>query len=246
MTEPDVALTDYLLAAESFLFVLLLRRRDMKAGRLQFWFTIFFAAAGVASACGGTVHGFFADERMPGQAILWRATLLAVGVATLANWAIGARVLLAEHVAKWIIVAAGVQLAAYSVVVVFLSRDFRVAIADNLPAVLFLILALLLAYRREPRAGLFVAAGGMSLTLLAAALQQLQVAVHPRYFNHNAVFHVVQAVALLLFFLGGRSLIKTDMSGCSAAHDDRQSDECQPSDSIPTIATQGGSDAHAP
>ena len=59
-----------------------------------------------------------------------------------------------------------------------------------------------------------MAAGGLSLTLVAAVLQQLQVALHPDYFNHNAVFHVVQAVAMLLFFLGGRSLASDRLARC--------------------------------
>ena len=79
MTEPDVALTDYLLALEGVLFVALLLRRYQTIGHLHVWFTVFFAAASVASLCGGTVHGFFHDEQSAGYAILWRATLLPQG-----------------------------------------------------------------------------------------------------------------------------------------------------------------------
>ncbi len=244
MTEPDVALTDYLLAAESFLFVWLLLRPDMGKGRLRFWFIVYFVAASIASACGGTVHGFLNDAQSMGQATLWRATLLAVGVATLANWAIGARLLFTDRIAKWIVVTAGVQLFVFCAVVLFLSQNFRVVIADNLPAVLFLITALLLAHRREPHAGLLVAASGMSLTLVAAAIQQLHVGIHPVYFNHNAVFHVVQAVGILLFFLGGRSLTK-DGYDRSNSDDAYLSHDIQPSHTVPEGVKQGSSDAHS-
>jgi Family of unknown function (DUF6962) len=94
--------------------------------------------------------------------------------------------------------------------VLFVSQNFRVAIIDNLPAVLFLLAALLICYRRQPRRGPLVAAAGLSLTLVAATLQQLKVGINPVYFNYNAVFHVVQAVALLLLFLGAQALIATD------------------------------------
>jgi 4-amino-4-deoxy-L-arabinose transferase-like glycosyltransferase len=57
MLEPDVALTDYLLAAEAALFVWLLwRPRVATAVR---WPFAVFASTSVAALAGGTVHGFF-------------------------------------------------------------------------------------------------------------------------------------------------------------------------------------------
>jgi hypothetical protein len=216
MKELDVALTDYFLALEAFLFVVLLVRHRNDTGRLRFWFVIYFLAASLASACGGTVHGFVNEEQAGAYAILWRATLLAVGVAALANWAIGAHLLFSHRVTRWIVLAAVVQLLAYAVTIIFVSQDFRVAILDNLPAVVFLIVALLLTCLRQPQAGLLVAAGGMSLTLVAAALQQLEIGIHT-HFNHNAVFHVIQAIALFMVFRGCRSLIGSDTDLRSAA-----------------------------
>jgi hypothetical protein len=40
-------------------------------------------------------------------------------------------------------------------------------------------------------------------------LQQAGVAVHPVYFDHNAVYHLVQAVALVLLYLGFRRVSET-------------------------------------
>ena len=37
-----------------------------------------------------------------------------------------------------------------------------------------------------------------------AVLQQLEVALHPVYFDHNAVYHAVQAAALVVLYLGFR------------------------------------------
>jgi hypothetical protein len=202
MNEPDVVLTDYLLALESCVFAVLTWR--LAGGSLRVWLGLYFAGAAVASACGGTVHGFFSDEQALGAMVLWRVALVAIGVSTLANWAIGGESLFSPRAARWVTLAAALQLIVYCFVVIFVTQDFRVAIVDNLPALVFLIVALVVAYRRQGRGGLLVAAGGLALTLVAAALQQLQVGVDPRYFNYNAVFHTLQAIALLLFFLGCR------------------------------------------
>src|SRR5205823_6043329 len=119
MTEPDVALTDYALALECTVFAYLLQRREH---------ALFFGSAAVASLAGGTVHGFFLDARTLGNAVLWRLTLIAIGVA------------------------------------------------------------------------------GLGLIFIAAAAQQARIALHPRYFNHNALYHLIQALALWLLFLGLRRL----------------------------------------
>src|SRR2546426_7467653 len=97
MTEPDVALTDYALAIECALFAYLVRRREH---------ALFFGSAAVASLAGGTVHGFFLDARTLGNEILWRITLIAIGVTAASAWAIGARGLFSAPMARRITIAA--------------------------------------------------------------------------------------------------------------------------------------------
>jgi hypothetical protein len=206
MTEPAVTLSDYALALEGIILLMLLQRADGRSARLRLWLSLFFASASVASLCGGTVHGFFLDKQMLGHAILWRATLLATGLTAVATWAIGAELLVSQRVAHWVRVAAMIQFVLYCVAVLFYTQEFWVAIAMNLPAVVFLLGTLGAAYLREKRRGLFLAAGGLALSLTAALLQQLRVGIHPVYFNHNVLYHVLQALVLYLLFLGSRSL----------------------------------------
>jgi len=208
MTEPGVTLTDYAVALECAVFVVLLGPGRGRSRGLRFWFMLFFASMSAASICGGTVHGFFLDEQTRGYAILWPTALLVAGVTTFATWAIGARLLFSTRAVRWAVFAAGVQLALYWGAVLLLTQAFWVAIADSLPAILFLLLALVLAYRREKQSVLLLAAGGPALNLVAALLQQLGVGIHPVYFNHNVLYHVLQAVALFLFFQGGRWLVE--------------------------------------
>ena len=197
MTEPDVALTDYALALECTVFAYLLQRREH---------TLFFGSAAVASLAGGTVHGFFLDARTLGNAVLWRLTLIAIGVTAASAWAIGAKVLFAAPTARRIRMAAAAALAAYCVVTVFITQEFRAAVVFYLPAVVFLLVALSVAYARAREQGILVAVAGLGLMFIAAAVQQARIALHPRYFNHNALYHLIQAVALWLLFLGLRRL----------------------------------------
>src|SRR5437667_11495607 len=99
MTEPAVALTDYAVALEGVLCLVLLERGRGVPGGLRSWFALFFASVSAASLCGGTVHGFFLDEQTLGYAILWPTTLLAMGVTTFSIWGIGAKLLFSSRVA---------------------------------------------------------------------------------------------------------------------------------------------------
>src|SRR2546426_3613230 len=129
MTEPDVALTDYALAIECTIFAYQLQRKEH---------ALFFASAAVASLAGGTVHGFFLDARTLGNAVLWRITMIAIGVTAASAWAIGARVLFPGPTARRVSIAAAAALAAYCVVTVFITQEFRAAVVFYLPAVVFL------------------------------------------------------------------------------------------------------------
>ncbi len=205
MTEPDVTLTDYGLAIENAVFAYLMSR-DRLANGLAGWFTLFFAAGSVAALAGGTVHGFFLDERTAGARILWPASLLAIGVSAVAAWAIGARLVLPPAPARIITVMAAGQLVAYAAVIVLVTQSFTAAIVNSLPAAAFLMAAFGLHYRRTGGRPALIAAIGLFLIFVASGVQMGRIAVDPRWFNHNALNHVIQAAALLLLFGGARGL----------------------------------------
>ena len=209
MTEPDVTLTDYGLALECAVFAWLIYRHGQRAGALRSWVVLFFAAAAVAPVCGGTVHGFFLDETSTGHAVLWPLSLLAIGVIALSGWSIGAQITLSRVLARWVVCVACLQLAVYAAVVLFVNDAFWVAIIQYAPAALFLLIAFVLVARRDGRSGVALGAWGLALTFVAATFQQLRVAVHPVYFNHNALYHALQAIAFALIFLGCRSLLQS-------------------------------------
>jgi len=214
MTEPDVTLTDYALAIECALFAALATRWPAPDPRLRRSWAILFGSICVGSILGGSVHGFFAAQNTPGYALLWAGTLLCLGITSTAMWMIGSYVLLDEHPGNVVRRAAIVVLIVYSTVVLFVSQRFVVAIAAYLPATIFLLVAFVIAYRRstERRRALLSGIIALALTFVAAAIQQLRIAIHPVYFNHNALYHVIQGLALWLLFLGAREVTKRTSS----------------------------------
>src|SRR5207247_8701125 len=183
MTELAVALTDYALAIECALFTYLVQRREH---------ALFFGSAAVASLAGGTVHGFFLDVRTLGNAVLWRITLIAIGVTAASAWAIGARVLFPAPTARRITSAAAAAFAAYCVLTLFITQDFRAAVVFYLPATVFLLVVLSVAYARARERRILVAIAGLGLMFIAPGVQQARTALPATCCSQNAHPPVIQ------------------------------------------------------
>lgn len=208
LLEPAVALTDLGLALENALFATLLARRA-RCALLQRWFMVFFSGLALAALLGFISHGFIADKGSGLHAAAWATVLLAIGAVALAAWAIGAHLLWPDAMARRITRAAILCGVLYAAVILAGYRLFVMAIAFYLPATLLLLTALVVHSRRIPAAHLRAGVIGMLLTLVAALVQQAGIALHPVYFDHNALYHLIQAVALLLVYLAARGLLRS-------------------------------------
>lgn len=208
IAEPDVTLTDYGLALECALFAALLYRSDRGAGPMRTWFIVFFGALAAAALTGGTSHGFFHDESTLIFKVLWNTTLIAIGVTAWSAWMIGSRFEFASGAARPLRWFASALFLGYCIVVLFVRNSFAVAIVHYLPAVLFLLAAFASGYFRSRRRHYLTGLIGLSLTLAAAGAQQTRIALHPEYFDHNALYHLIQAVAVLMLFLSAREIVR--------------------------------------
>jgi hypothetical protein len=206
--EPDVTLTDYGLAVEATLLAWLLRRKPAANALLRTSFVWFYLSIAVAAILGGTYHGFLPAMDKLTAAIMWRAVLITIGVTAFTGWRIGAQLLFSSAIANSVSRLAAVELAVYALVAIFLQQNFALAIVNYLPAVFFLIMSFAVSFARSRDGTTLLGLGGLLLTLVAAAVQHLQISIHPLYFNHNALYHVLQGVALVAIFVAARKLVK--------------------------------------
>jgi len=206
LLEPDVSLTDFGLALEcgGFAVWLLWRCRTL----LSLSFAALFAAAGLGALLGGIEHGFLADDNSPVAQAVWTGTLIAIGIAALASWVVGALLVMSRAGALRVAKLAALLFVGYVAVILLVSQSFTVAIVYYLPAAAFLLIAFALAYRREQAGFLLAGLAGMVLTFVAAAVQQIRINLHPIYFDYNALYHSIQAFAFVLLFLAARALVK--------------------------------------
>lgn len=218
MNEPAVAITDYALTIENAVLAVLLWRAARKSApaadgrrltRTARWFVVFFSMISVSSLLGGTFHGFMIDETMPAGRILWQGVMLSIGAAALAG-ANAAACMWREKMRKVVAAFALAAFLAYFAVVLFVTQDFRYAIFIYLPSTLFLLVSFVFAYLRTRAPGLLLGAFGLALTFYAAKIQQSEASLPGLYLDHNALYHIVQAFALVLVYLGARAALQIE------------------------------------
>jgi hypothetical protein len=201
MLEPDVTLTDYALAVECAVFAALLFRRAGARGDggTVAYFGAVFACLSAASVLGGTYHGFFSGSRSPLADALWLLTLLSIGAAGCFIWLAAAFQLTGQgrRVVGWV---AAVQFLVFAIYVIAVSRNFLIASVNMVPPMVFLLAGYVRMYLQVggkwARRGLI----GLAIAFMGALLQSMKIGLHPDYFNHNAVYHVMQFAAFALIF----------------------------------------------
>jgi hypothetical protein len=204
--EPDVALTDFGLALLGGYFGWRLSRSLRKGGEED---TLpkagFVIMVGLASAAffGAVFHAFFPDKAAsaPGQ-LAWAPVVLSiVAVAATLLW-LALSVLvprLSPVVTRGLLV---LYCAAFAGTALLIDHSFTGIVRFYGPVLILMLVAAVIRAARTRSTAWALIAGGFAISIVAALLQQAGVSIHPRYFNHNAVYHVVQGVALVLLYYG--------------------------------------------
>ena len=206
ITEPMTALTNVLLSVLAFAL----------AGVLGYPAAAEGAAAGVsiaaallatslAAAFGAGAHATDPSVAPRFRAALWRGALYFMGPAGAASIASVAFFAARGGARMAILVFALVKLIVYFVVVTR-RPEFRVAAIDYGVALAVLLAGAGYAAVRWSEPGSSWLIGGVLVSLVAGLVQAKRLGAH-RHFNHNDVYHLIQMVALYLFYRGGALLV---------------------------------------
>lgn len=191
MHEPAVVLTDLVLAVLGAW----LARRLAGIGR------IILAALASAAFWGAVFHALFPERTAtPAGFVAWLPVALSIMVVAAALLDMALSAFRAPPKTRRAIVV--VYCVVFVAVVLFIDESFSTIVLLYGPTLMLgLVAATLAAIRLRSRPWALVALG-LALSAAAALLQQAHVALNPVYFDHNAVYHVVQAAALLVLYLG--------------------------------------------
>ena len=198
--ESATLLTDYLLALLGGCLAWRLHRRiDSDQPAVRWWIRALVAMS-VSAFVGGSYHGFAPNLAAGLAAVWWRFVLVLVCAIGLCLGASLIREIVPVNRQRgW----NGLLVAKFmlSVVVVMIYPKFLLAMLDyGLAMIAWAVAAL---FCRRAWSGWMLAAVGMSA--VAGWVQQSGWGV-PDHLDHNAVYHLIQVLALFGFYQGGRQL----------------------------------------
>ena len=134
----------------------------------------------------------------------WVPVVLSIVVIAAALLELGLRVSIPRLPLPARVAIVGAYAAAFVAVALLVDASFSTIVRFYVPTLaLFLIAAARVAVRTRSTAWALIVAS-FAISALAAVLQQAHVSIHAEHFDHNAVYHVLQAVALVLLYLGFR------------------------------------------
>jgi hypothetical protein len=202
--DPDVVFTDLGLAILAAWLGWRLWART-GPGTLQRAGVVLLGGLASAAFWGAIFHAFFPADTttLPGF-IAWIPVALSILVVGATLLELSLR-LLAPRLAPSVRGAlVSIYAAGFAAVVLLVDESFASIVRFYVPPLLlFLIAAVRQAIRGASTAWTLIALA-FTVSAGAALLQQAEVSIHPVYFDHNAVYHVVQAVAVVLLYLGFR------------------------------------------
>ena len=162
---------------------------------------------GLASAAlwGAVFHALFpAGTATPAGFLIWVPVALSIVLAASVMLELSLRLLVPRiqlGVRRSIVATYAVV---FAVVVLLVHESFSSIVYFYTPALVLLLIAAGQEALRSRDTGWTLIAIGLIMSAGAAMLQQAKVVVHPVYFDHNAVYHVVQAIALVFLYFGWR------------------------------------------
>jgi hypothetical protein len=211
--DPDVVFTDLALA---MLGAYLARRLWTQPGerRLRKAGALLMGALASAALWGAIFHAFFpgGTATLSGR-VAWTPVAFSIVVAGATMVGLGLRLLLPQlssRVRRWMVMtyATGFAVVVVSASVIeqstLMDDSFASIVYFYVPALILLLIAAARQASRSRSSAWQLIVVGLMLSVGAAWLQQARVAIHPVYFDHNAVYHIVQGIAVVFLYLGWR------------------------------------------
>jgi uncharacterized protein DUF6962 len=205
ITEPATMATDFLIAVICIMFAVGIERSASDIATARGLWGLSFAFTAIAASIGGVVHGVALHLEVAAKDRLWKATQYVMGLTSLAILAAAVVAFAEGGTERWLVGVAVAKFLAYAAVV-RRRDDYAVVVVDYGASMIAMAALAIAGWVRSgaPAAPSLVA--GVVVSGVAAAVQLKKVAPHPR-FNHNDLYHVIQIVALYLFYRGGRLLV---------------------------------------
>ena len=224
ISEPITTLTDYAIALESLVLGIMLLFRGMARGQRspQLWGAAFGSVA-AAAGLGGTCHGFALALGSAIVRVLWQGMVFALSFASFFMLLAAIKGSLPYRYQRWGFWGVGLKSALFlGWTLKHYSADevFSFGVADYLSSMLMVLLLAIVPFwtnqfATDTKKAMGWIIAGVLASGVAIALQRSNLAIAGAL-NHNDFYHLVQMLALYLFFRGGNLLKDAQVKGWQA------------------------------
>ncbi len=207
--EFSVAVTDFILFIESFLFTYFLYKQKTSQILLRRFFILLFLSLSTSSLLGAIFHAFFPQKTATINGfVVWILIAVSIGITASLVWCINGIILKGNKLLKIILPFAILYLLTFIYVLLYVNYQFKTVIIFYVPPMIIFALISLIQFLKNHLSAWLYLFLGIIISFIAAIIQYLQISLNPVYFNFNSFYHLIQGIALIIIFLSFRSLLK--------------------------------------
>ena len=202
--EPTTAITDFIIFFLGCYYSWIIMHITGSVFHM-FWAISFFTLA-ISALLGGLSHGFGPMFSEISKMIVWRMTLLFIGLTGLGLF-YSVILIFIDGKINFLIIFFLLLCFGFYNYKIFKNDKFIVAVKFYLPfTIISLICFLYIFFYRGYVGALFISVG-LLVTLFASLIQSSRIILH-KHFNYNDFFHVMQMIGMYLMFKGGQEMPK--------------------------------------
>lgn len=200
--EPMTFFTDLILAGVALYCGVRISQVYWQAYHLfHFHLSWAFYLTAVAALLGGLFHGFGPEFPEIVRNLTWKTVMISTGLAAtlllLASFS-----LVVPHKTYLILRLISIVAIVVYVGVIWKKSDFDLVAFFFASILAFVLLMMIYVWWQTKNPGAAKVVAGLLVSLAGAVAWKSRLSVHP-HFNHNDLYHVIQAIGLWLMFRGG-------------------------------------------
>ncbi len=206
--EPTTMITDYILFLLGIVLSvpLIIRGIEKNIPADIFW-AIGLIAIAISALLGGTAHGFRKMLSEKKHHLIWVLTLIVIGIASAAI-VIGITDLrIKNQTTQRIIIIVTLLLLIIYIFQVVRKPLFIIAILGYAPAMIYVlvieVITLITTNTQNARISASWNIAAVIISFIGAGIQASKKIVIHKHFNHNDLYHVIQMIGIMFFYLAG-------------------------------------------
>ena len=202
--EPTTAITDFIIFFMGCYFSWVMMH--ISGSMFHKIWAISFITLSLSALLGGISHGFGPMLSKIAKMIIWRLTLLFIGLTALVLL-FSVLMIITNGEINIRILPLFVILFGYYNYKVYKNDSFSVAVKFYLPCIIISLACFLYVFIHKGYVGALFISVGILVTIFASLIQLSKIVLH-EHFNHNDLFHIVQMIGMYLMFEGGQEIPK--------------------------------------